>query len=290
MLIQQIINGISVGSMYAMLAVGFSLVYNILGIANFSHGAMIALGTYFCYYIVLYIGVPVPFAIVGAIVLAGLSSMLVERLTLRVLRKRNQGSVYFFIASLTIFNLVTAALIYISRGNIVSYPKAFLTGTIEIWNMYIPWIDVGMLAIALACLGGLSYILFRTRFGLAVRASSYNLRAAALMGMNIDVIIAGVFLVSGALAGVTGALLGVKYAVYARIGDFVYKALFACVVGGLGSLSGAVMGGILIGLMETFVSAYISSAVSPAITFAFLVALLLFRPQGISGRITDEKI
>jgi len=96
--------------------------------------------------------------------------------------------------------------------------------------------------------------------------------------------------VSGALAGVTGALLGVKYAVYARIGDFVYKALFACVVGGLGSLTGAVMGGILIGIMETFVSAYISSAVSPAITFAFLVVLLLIRPQGISGRITDEKI
>ncbi|MCK7471381.1 MAG: hypothetical protein MZU95_11855 [Desulfomicrobium escambiense] len=114
-----------------MLAVGFSLVYNILGIANFSHGAMMALGTYFCYWIVLYIGVPVPVAIVGAIALAGLSSMLVERLTLRVLRKRNQGSVYFFIASLTIFNLVTAVLIYISRGNIVSYPKAFLTGTIE---------------------------------------------------------------------------------------------------------------------------------------------------------------
>jgi len=276
--------------MYAMLAVGFSLVYNILGIANFSHGAIIALGTYFCYYIVLYLGVPVPVAIVGAIALAGFSSMLVERLTLRVLRKRKQGSVYFFIASLTIFNLVTAALIYISRGNIVSYPKAFLTGTIMIGNMYIPWIDVGMLVISLACLGGLSYILFKTRFGLAVRASSYNLRAAALMGMNIDMIIAGVFLVSGALAGVTGALLGVKYAVYAKIGDFVYKALFACVVGGLGSLSGAVMGGILIGLLETFVSAYVSSAVSPAITFAFLVALLLVRPQGISGRITDEKI
>jgi len=288
--IQQVINGVSVGSMYALLAVGFSLVYNILGIVNFSHGAIIALGAYFCYWIALGLSVPIPVAILCSVVLSGLSSVLVERCTLRVLRKRGQGDLYFFIASLTIFNLVTALLVYVSRGNIVAYPRPFLAGTFSIGTVMVPWIDAGMLIIAIACLVVLSYVLFRTRFGLAVRAACFNIRAAQLMGMNIDSVIAGVFLVSGMLAGIAGALLGVKYAVYPTIGFFVYKALFACVIGGLGSLTGAVLGGLLIGLLETFVSAYISSAVSPAITFAVLVVLLLVRPQGLTGQAIEEKI
>jgi branched-chain amino acid transport system permease protein len=289
-LFQQIVNGISVGSMYALLAVGFSLVYNILGIANFSHGAMIALGAFFSYWIARYLAVPVPVAILASIAFTGLSSALVELVTLRILRKRGQGSLYFFIASLTVFNLVTAVLVYISRGNIVSYPRAFLSGTFTIGNLYIPWIDAGMLLISIVCLAVLSYVMFKTRFGLAVRAASFSIKAAQLMGMDIDAIIQGVFFVSGTLAGVTGALLGVKYAVYPYIGNFVYMALFACVVGGLGNLTGAVLGGLLIGLLETLVSAYISSAISPALTFAFLVVILLLRPQGLAGRATEEKI
>jgi branched-chain amino acid transport system permease protein len=288
--LQQVVNGLSVGSMYALLAVGFSLVYNILGIANFSHGAMIALGAYFSYWIALYFKAPIPLAIVCSVVMTGVAAVLVERLTLRILRKRGQGALYFFIASLTIFNLVTAILVYVARGNIVSYPRAFLSGTFNFMNIMIPKIDAGMLLVSVGFLAALSWVLFRTRFGLAVRAASFNSRAAQLMGMNIDTIIGGVFFVSGLLAGIGGAMLGVKYAVYPYIGTFVFTALFACVAGGLGSLAGAVLGGLLIGLLETFVSAYISSAVSPAITFAFLVVILLVRPQGLSGKTTEEKI
>ncbi len=111
-----------------------------------------------------------------------------------MLRKRGgQGDLYFFIASLTIFNLVTALLVYVSRGNIVAYPRPFLAGTFSIGTVMVPWIDAGMLIIAIACLVVLSYVLFRTRFGLAVRAACFNIRAAQLMGMNIDSVIAGVF-------------------------------------------------------------------------------------------------
>ncbi|HHY46287.1 MAG TPA: branched-chain amino acid ABC transporter permease [Firmicutes bacterium] len=283
-------NGISVGSMYSLLAVGFSLVYNILGIVNFSHGAMIAIGTYLSYWCVRYLRFPVPLALVIAVIGAGLASMGTERATLRPLRRRGQSSVFFFIASLTVFNLVAALLTYISKGNIESYPSAFLTGSFTFRGLMIPRIDVVMLVIAILSLMCLTYVLFRTRIGLAIRAASYNLKAAQLMGINIDWVVAGTFLMAGLLAGIGGSLLGVKYAVYADIGNMVFKAFFSCMVGGLGNLTGAIWGGLLIGLLETFTCAYISSSVSPAITFTVLIVLLLLRPQGLSGRVTEEKI
>jgi len=110
------------------------------------------------------------------------------------------------------------------------------------------------------------------------------------MGINPDLVIGATFTLAGVLGGIGGALLGAKYAVYPEIGDMVYRAFFACMVGGLGSLSGAIYGGLLIGLIETISNAYISAAISPAITFSLLVVLLLLRPQGIAGQLVEEKV
>lgn len=288
--IQQLINGISVGSMYALLAVGFSLVYNILGIVNFSHGASILLGAYIAYWLAQYLGVPLIPALFLAVIGAGLGSLIVEKSTLRPLRKRKQPSIFFFIASLTVFNLVTAIIIYFGKGNIVSYPTAIFRGQYNLYGLMIPQVDVAMLLIAIISLLALNLVLYRTRLGLAIRAASHNLRAAQLMGMNADFVIAGTFLCAGLLGGVGGALLGVKYAVFPKLGDMVFKAFFSCMVGGLGSINGSILGGILIGLLETFTSAYLEPALSPAITFGLLIVLLLVRPQGLAGRLVEEKI
>ena len=111
-----------------------------------------------------------------------------------------------------------------------------------------------------------------------------------LMGINPDLVIGTTFLLAGLLGGIGGALLGAKYAVYPELGDMVYRAFFACMVGGLGSLTGAIFGGLLIGLIETISNAYINAAISPAITFGLLVVILLVRPQGIAGKLVEDKI
>lgn len=290
MFLQQVLNGFSVGSMYALLAVGFSLVYNILGIVNFSHGATITLGAYVAYWLATYFRVPLYAALVLAVGVAGLVSLATERVTLRPLRRKGQPSIFFFIASLTVFNLTTATVIYVSKGNITSYPAAIISGNLILGGLVIPKLDAAMLGIAVLSLSVLTLVLFRTRLGLAIRSSSYDLKAAQLMGINPDLVIAGTFLFAGLLGGIGGALLGAKYAVYPEIGDMVFRAFFACMVGGLGSLSGAIYGGLLIGLLETLSNAYLNSAISPAITFSVLVILLLMRPQGLAGRLVEEKI
>lgn len=290
MFLQQLLNGFSVGSMYALLAVGFSLVYNILGIVNFSHGATITLGAYVAYWLATYFRVPLYAALVLAVGVAGLVSLATERVTLRPLRRKGQPSIFFFIASLTVFNLTTATVIYVSKGNITSYPAAIISGNLILGGLVIPKLDAAMLGIAVLSLSVLTLVLFRTRLGLAIRSSSYDLKAAQLMGINPDLVIAGTFLFAGLLGGIGGALLGAKYAVYPEIGDMVFRAFFACMVGGLGSLSGAIYGGLLIGLLETLSNAYLNSAISPAITFSVLVILLLMRPQGLAGRLVEEKI
>lgn len=290
MFLQQLLNGVSVGSMYALLAVGFSLVYNILGIVNFSHGATISLGAYVAYWLSTYFQVPLEGALVLAVLVAGLVSLATERLTLRPLRRKGQPSIFFFIASLTVFNLTTASVIYLSKGNITSYPSSIISGQFTLAGLVIPKLDAAMLFIAVLALSGLTLVLFRTRLGLAIRSSSYDLKAAQLMGINPDLVIAGTFLFAGLLGGIGGALLGAKYAVYPELGDMVFRAFFACMVGGLGSLTGAIYGGLLIGLLETISNAYINSAISPAITFSVLVVLLLLRPQGLAGRLVEEKI
>ncbi len=287
---QQLLNGFSVGSMYALLAVGFSLVYNILGIVNFSHGATILLGSYVAFWLAQYLGMPLEVALIVSIFSAGLGSLLIERMTLRPLRRQKQPSIFFFIASLTVFNLTTAIIIYFGKGDIVSYPKAILGGSFEIWEFIISQLDVAMLAIAVVSLSLLNVILYKTRLGLAIRSASYNLKAAQLMGINPDFVIAGTFLFAGLLGGLAGALLGVKYAVFPGLGDMVFKAFFCCMIGGLGSITGAIWGGLLMGLLETFISGYINSAISPAITFGLLIVLLLVRPQGLAGRLVEEKI
>ncbi|MGE5506943.1 MAG: branched-chain amino acid ABC transporter permease [Chitinophagales bacterium] len=290
MFLQQLLNAISVGSMYAMLAVGFSLVYNILGIVNFSHGATIALGAYGAYWLSTYFKLPLIPALFLAVLLSGLLSLATERITLRPLRRKGQPSIFFFIASLTVFNLTTASVIYISKGNITSYPSTVLSGNLTFGGLIIPTLDAAMLAIAVLALSGLTLVLYRTRLGLAIRSSSYDLKAAQLMGINPDFVIAGTFLFAGLLGGIGGALLGAKYAVYPEIGDMVFRAFFACMVGGLGSLTGAIYGGLLIGALEVFSNAYLNSAISPAITFSLLVLVLLVRPQGIAGKLVEEKI
>ena len=252
MFLQQLLNGISVGSIRSACRGLFACVHP--RHRELPHGATISLGAYCAYWLSTYLKLPLQLAMVLAVLLAGVMSAATERITLYPLRRKGQPQIFFFIASLTVFNLVTAVIIYVSKANITSYPASLVYGSFDIGDLIIPKLDALMLLIAVLSLAALSFVMFHTRIGLAIRCCSFDIKAAKLMGINPDVVIGATFTFAGLLGGIGGVLLGAKYAVYPEIGDMVYRAFFACMVGGLGTMTGAIFGGLLIGMLETLSS------------------------------------
>ncbi len=289
-LVQQLINGISIGSVYALMAVGYSLVYSIMNFSNFAHGGVIMLGAYFGFFALTMFGMPFPVALLAATLLSTVIAIMVERVAYNPLRQRNAPYLYFIISAMgmSIFleNLVIATI----GPNFKTYPKVFETKPIEFGNIALGRLDITMLIISTITLLVLLFIIERTKIGLAIRATAYNLRASALMGVNTDYIIFIVFGLGGAMAGIAGVLFGMKYTVYPQIGFITTKAFIAAVFGGLGSLAGAVIGAILLGIIETIVAGVFGlSQYRDLFAFAILILVLVIRPMGIMGKKNEDK-
>ena len=288
--IQQIINGLSIGSIYALMAVGYSLVYSILNFSNFAHGGVIMLGAYFGLYAVTLVGgMPFLAGLIVAALLAGLVAVTLEKIAYRPLRKRNAPSLYFIIsamgASIFLENLVIVTIGPTFR----TYPPMFSAAPIALGSVTISRIDVLMFVIAAVSLGILVFIIEKTRVGLAIRACSFHTRASNLMGVNVNRVIFIIFLLGGMLAGVAGMLFGMRYTVYPQIGVITNKSFIAAVFGGLGSLPGAVVGSLLLGIIETFGAGYIASSYRDLIAFSLLIIILVIRPSGLMGKVTEDK-
>lgn len=287
--IQQLINGLSIGSIYALMAVGYSLVYSILNFSNFAHGGVIMLGAYFGLYAVNLFGLPFLGSLIVAAMLAGLVAVTLEKIAYSPLRKRNAPSLYFIIsamgASIFLENLVVATIGPTFR----TYPKMISNQPITVGSISVSRIDILMFVIAAISLILLVFIIEKTKVGLAIRACSYSSRGSNLMGVNVNRIIFVIFLLGGILAGVAGMLFGMKYTVYPQIGVITNKSFIAAVFGGLGSLPGAVVGSILLGLIETFGAGYIASQYRDLIAFTLLIIVLVIKPSGLMGKITEDK-
>ncbi|MCT4619775.1 MAG: branched-chain amino acid ABC transporter permease [Marinisporobacter sp.] len=286
---QQLINGLSIGSVYALMAVGYSLVYSIMNFSNFAHGGVIMIGAYigfFCMTAFKFSFIP---SFILAALGAGLLAVSLEKVAYSPLRKRNAPFLYFIIsamgASIFLENIVIATIGPTFR----TYPEVFSKTPISIGKIAIGRLDITMFIISAISLGLLIYIIEGTKTGMAIRATSYNAKASALMGVNTDKIIFIVFGLGGVLAGIAGILFGMKYTVYPQIGAITIKSFIAAVFGGLGSLTGAVIGSILLGLIETFTSGYLSSQYRDLIAFGLLIFILVVRPMGIMGKITEDK-
>lgn len=288
-LMQQIINGLSIGSVYALMAVGYSLVYSIMNFSNFAHGGVIMLGSYFGFFLLTLYKLPFAAAFVLAALGAGALALIIERIAYRPLRKRNAPFLYFIIsamgASIFLENIVIATIgpTFKTYPRILS-PQPYSFGTLSIGRL-----DMMMFIISGVSLALLVYVIERTKIGMAIRATAYNMRASALMGVNTDKIIFLVFGLGGLLGGIAGVLFGMKYTVYPQIGFITIKSFIAAVFGGLGSLQGAVVGSVLLGIIETFTSGYLSSQYRDLIAFALLIFILIVRPVGLMGKMTEDK-
>lgn len=286
---QQLINGLSIGSVYALMAVGYSLVYSIMNFSNFSHGGVIMFGAYFGYFLLTIYKLPFPIALIGAAILTALLAVIIERIAYNPLRERKAPYLYFIIsamgASIFLENIVIATIGPTFR----TYPQIFTKEPFKFGELAVGRLDALMFLGSAICLIFLIYIIEKTKVGKAIRATAYNVKASTLMGVNTGVIIIIVFALGGFLAGIAGVMFGMKYTVYPQIGNITLKSFIAAVFGGLGSLHGAVIGSVLLGVIETFTAGYFSSQYRDLFAFALLIGVLIFRPMGLMGKTTEDK-
>lgn len=287
--LQQLINGLSIGSVYALMAVGYSLVYSIMNFSNFAHGGVIMLGAYFGYYYLTLMKIPFVVAFPLSALTTCVLAVIIERGAYKPLRERKAPFLYFIIsamgASIFLENIVIATI----GPTFKAYPEIFSRTPIKLGSASIGRIDLVMFAVSAICLALLVYFIDYTKIGKAIQATSYNIKASALMGINTDFVIIVVFALGGFFAGIAGVLFGMKYTVYPQIGIITNKSFIAAVFGGLGSLPGAVIGSILLGIIETLTSGYLSSQYRDLIAFALLITVLVIKPSGLMGKVTEDK-
>jgi len=290
MFIQTLVTGLAIGGIYALMAVGYSLVFSILNFSNFAYGSIIMLGAYIGYFAMTELGMSIGVAIVLSIIGSAGLCFLNEKLAYSTLRKRKASSLYFMISAMgtAIFleNLVYATI----GSRFYAFPQVLTQLNLEFMDISIGVLDVFAIVFSCLAISALHYFLQTSKIGIAIRAASYDMQVCELNGVNIPKLIGWVFLLAGALAGISGMFLGMKYMVYPTMGWITNKAYIAAVIGGLGSLPGAVAGGLILGVLETFVSAYISSVVRDAFSFTLLVVLLMVLPTGLFGKFLEEKV
>jgi branched-chain amino acid transport system permease protein len=304
--LQNLLNGISIGSVYAIFALGYTLVFSILGIINFAHGAIFTLGAYFTYTLAvgqfgingllsgLNLDLQIPFALsllIGS-VLAGMVGILLERLAFKPLRTRGADSLLALVSSLGVALVIVNAIQYLVGAEIYTFPsqvygdiKPAIMFEVAGQQVVVRSVQVIIFAVCMVILTLLGYVISCTRIGKALQAVAENQTTASLLGISVDKIILVTFFMSGFLGGLAGTLVGTSFGIAGPYFGVTYglKGLAVIVLGGLGSIPGAVLGGIVIGLAEAFVPPDYS-AYKEAVAFAFLFIVLLVRPQGLLGR------
>ena len=285
--LQQLVNGICLGGMYALMSVGYSLVYSIMSFSNFAHGGVIMVGAYVGFFALTALKVPFLVAYLLCGVGSGLLAVIIERLVYSPLRKRKAPSLYFIIsamgASIFLENFVIATI----DGTPRNYPTLF-SNSIKIGSLSLGLDSLLMIIVSAVSLLVLMIIIQKTKIGLAIRACSYNEKAGTLMGINSSLVIFVVFLMGGVLAGFAGMLYGMRFIVKPTIGQVTNKSFVAAVFGGLGSLPGAIVGSLLLGIMEIFVAS-INSSLRDLFVYALLIIVLIIKPSGLMGKPVEDK-
>lgn len=290
--VQQVINGFSLGSVYALIAVGYSLVYSILLFSNFAHGGFLVIGGYICYFMLRSLEAGIWVSSFAALVGAGVCAVIVEKMAYKPIRERTPVTLYMLIASMGMSIVIENLFVVTIGGRFRALPPVIPTQPITLFGgVTTSAFDLLSLLTSIVFLAALQMFLTRTKWGLAIRAASYNLKIAGLMGVNVNRLISIVFFVAGLLAAVGGIFLSVRYTLYPQLGAMITtKAFVAAVIGGLGSLPGAVVGSLILGLAEMLAAGFISSQFRDIIVFGLLIITLIVRPTGLFGKSVGEKV
>lgn len=284
-LAQQIVNGVLLGSTYALIALGFTLIFGILNVLNLAQTEMVTGGAYSAYLLNVYLGFSFPAALVGAILAAGCLGVLVERLAIRPVSNpfREAEPLSPLIASIGVAMALQNLAIRVFEPKGTAFPLAFSTGSLHWGGIYIAGGKLSAFVISIVVMALLMGILYRTNLGKKIRATAEDPKAAMFLGVNVYEIFTIVMFISSALGGIGGVLMA---SIYGIISPFVganlgLKGLVVMIIGGVSSLSGAVVGGLLLGVTEALIIGYISSAYVDVVAFGVVTLVLIARPQGL---------
>ena len=295
MSIQQLLNGVSLGSVYALIAVGFALVFNILKFSNFAHCGVMTVTAYIGLVAALFfskwLGGLSLFAatLLSAAVAGALVGIVLERMAFRRIRNNNSPVIYYFISSITMGILMENCVTIFASSTFYSYPRFFEMSVVEVFHVSIALTDLLMLIFSSTALMLLLWVLYHTKIGLAIRALSFDVNTANLMGMDSNRVVMATFIAAGILGGVAGVFLGINYTLYPQLGQLIVKGFIASVIGGLGSITGAMIGAVLLGVLEVTLIGIVGAGLAPVFVFIVMLVFLLVRPRGISGVIVQEK-
>lgn len=289
MSLQIALNGLALGSVYALISTGFSIIFNVLKFSNFSHGAMMTFCAFSGYYLAAQSGMGLIPTVLVAIATGAIFALLGEFVAFRRILLRGTSPIYFFVSSITLGTLLEGVVTLKAGANFYNYPRFFKSATIKIGSLVLSTSDAIMFVCSVVALLLLAYLVQKTRMGRALRSVSFDRDTASLMGIDVTRTIQFAFILAGSLAGLSGVFLGINYTLYPTMGSLVVKGFVASVIGGLGSLSGAVIGAMLLGIVETLLTHWVGSGYTPIFTFLIMLVFLLVRPQGISGSNVQEK-
>lgn len=289
-LIQQLVNGVALGSIYALMALGYTMVYGIIGLINFAHGDIYMVGAFVGFSLVTTAGVGVFSALIISMIFTALLGVIIERVAYKPLRGSTR--IAALITAIGVSMLLQNVMIALKGPEVRAFPADLPALSLNFGSFSINSQQLLILVVTIVLMIALQVIVQKTKLGQAMRAVSVDDQAAQLMGINANTIISFTFLIGSALAGAAGVLVGIYYnslspLMGVNIGT---KAFVAAVVGGIGSIPGAMCGGLIIGLVETFVAMIGLSTWKDAVVYAILIVILLVKPTGLLGKNQVEKV
>ena len=290
--ITQLLNGLGLGSIYALIALGYSMVYGIVQLINFAHGDIIMVGGYALYVMLVIAGMPLWLAVLAPIVVCGLAGVLIERLAYQRLLTHNAERISLLITALGVSIFLQNLFMLLFKLDAKTMPPMFGSGVFELGGLSVTYSTLINILVSVAMMIGVQMLLNRTKIGKAMQATSEDAGAAKLMGINTNKIIIITFAVGSILAAVGAVLYCNTYPqIKPTMGNLLgLKAFVAAVLGGIGSIPGAMLGGYLLGVLEQLTKAYITTEVTDAVVFAILIVVLLVRPAGLMGKNRKEKV
>ena len=288
--LQQLINGLSLGSIYALIALGYTMVYGIIKLINFAHGDIYMLGAYIGFICTAQLGMGFFSALMTAMALCALIGVVIERIAYKPLR--NATRITALITAIGVSYFLEASTQKVMGTGVKTFPQVLANQKIMLGGVMITTQQIAIFVITIVLMLLLQYIVRKTKVGRAMRAVSVDADAARLMGVNVDMTISYTFAIGSALAGAAGVLVGLYYnSINPLMGMLPgVKAFIAAVFGGIGIIPGAMFGGFFIGIVETLVSGYGSSLYKDAVVYIILIIILVVKPAGLLGKNVKEKV
>ncbi|GAA0724575.1 branched-chain amino acid ABC transporter permease [Clostridium malenominatum] len=290
--LQQLINGISLGSIYALIALGYTMVYGIINLINFAHGDIYMLGAYIGFAVTSILHLSFIPALLISMLSCAIIGIIIEKVAYKPIR--NSTRIAALITAISVSLFLEYGTMYFVSAETRTFPEVLKGKQIGLLNnkVLLNTKDVYIVIITVLLMLLLQYIIYKTKVGKAMRAVSHDREAAQLMGINVDNTISYTFAIGSALAGAAGVLVGVYYNSIDPLMGMLpgLKAFVAAVIGGIGVIPGAMFGGIFLGFTETMVSAYGNSLYKDAVAFAILILVLIVKPNGLLGKNVKEKV